>query len=67
MDADRTIVTCDRTHEVAFELVLERKGRVRRKGVQAAETKGPTTESHEQVTQAWPMLPHSPAEGSGRE
>lgn len=51
---------------MAFELVLERKGSVRRKGVQAAETKGTTTENHEQVTRAWPVLPHSPAEGSRR-
>lgn len=59
--------TCDRTHEVAFELAFERKERIRRKGVQAAETEGANPESHKQVTQAWPGVPHSRTEGGVQE
>lgn len=49
---------------MAFELVLERKGRIRRKGVHAAETEGTNAESHEEVMQAWLVAPHTGAEGS---
>ena len=49
----------DRTREVAFELVLERKGRIRRKVVQAAEAKGENAEHHGQATHAPPVVHHA--------
>ena len=57
---------CDGTLGVALELVLERKGRLRRKGVRAAETKDANTAGHEQSPGAWPVAQHTAAEGSGR-
>lgn len=50
---------------MAFELVLERKGRMRRKGVHAKETEGTDAESHEEVMQAWLLAPHTGARGPG--
>lgn len=44
---------------MAFELVLERKGRIRRKIVQAAEAKGENTERHGQATHAPPVVHHA--------
>ena len=51
---------------MAYELVLERRGRIKRKGIWAAETKGEDTDSHEQATQTWPVTQHIEAEGPGR-